>query len=392
MRKEPIVSELTNQQLDALHVSPEWTTDTLESIRARVHAASAPAARPARRRKRTLFVLIAAAAVVAASVTAGASYQKWSLPEPKTYTGHMYSQQGEASSYSMDSVASMMPEETPPLSDEAFIQAGCALFEGVGVPVTDVNAVTVTRQLNQGYDRQEVVVAYGSNIITATFNAVTGDLINASRFVYDGVVSPLTDDEAAARAAQFYEALPVPQGYELCAAESFDTNIRTYHFERRTPLGILTPYEAVKVTINPETGAFISCNVFSTMLLDDHDPDDQPLTEAEAIQIGARYMETLDPTHHYTLIEADLRVEAPNYLYVNDIHAAETMPAPSVSNGDSVIETTPDPDAYVSKRYADVTRYVYVLKYLGPQELFRDEMALHIDLYTGELLGGNALR
>ena len=82
MRKEPIVSELTNQQLDALHVSPEWTTDTLESIRARVHAASAPAARPARRRKRTLFVLIAAAAVVAASVTAGASYQKWSLPEP----------------------------------------------------------------------------------------------------------------------------------------------------------------------------------------------------------------------------------------------------------------------------------------------------------------------
>ena len=57
-----------------------------------------------------------------------------------------------------------------------------------------------------------------------------------------------------------------------------------------------------------------------------------------------------------------------------------------------MIETTPDPDAYVSKRYADVTRYVYVLKYLGPQELFRDEMALHIDLYTGELLGGNALR
>ena len=103
-------------------------------------------------------------------------------------------------------------------------------------------------------------------------------------------------------------------------------------------------------------------------------------------------METLDPTHHYTLIEAELRVEAPNYLYVNDIHAAETTPAPSVSNGDSVIETTPDPDAYVSKRYADVTRYVYVLKYLGPQELFRDEMALHIDLYTGELLGGNALR
>ena len=43
MRKEPIVSELTNQQLDALHVSPEWTTDTLESIRAlaiRSHADS----------------------------------------------------------------------------------------------------------------------------------------------------------------------------------------------------------------------------------------------------------------------------------------------------------------------------------------------------------------
>lgn len=391
MRKEPIVSELNEQQLDALHVTPEWTPDTLESIRERVHAASAPTAQPARRRKRTLFVLIAAAAVIAASVTAGASYQKWSLPEPKTYTGHMYSQQGEASSYSMDSVASMTPEETPPLSDEAFIQAGCALFEAVGVSVTDVDAVTVTRQLNQGYDRQEAIVAYGSNVITATFSAVTGDLINASRFVYDGAAAPLTDDEAAACAAQFYEALPVPQGYELCAAESFDTNIRTFHFERRTPLGILTPYEAVKVTINPETGAFISCNVFSTKLLDDHDPADRPLTEAEAIQIGARYMETLDPTHHYTLIEAELRVEAPNYLYVDDIHAAETTPAPSVS-GDSVIETTPDPDTYVSKRYSDVTRYVYVLKYLGPEELFRDEMALHIDLYTGELLGGNALR
>ena len=392
MHKEPIVSELNEQQLDALHVTPEWTQGTLETIRARVHAAAAPAARPARRRKRTLFVLIAAAAIVAVSVTAGASYQKWSLPEPKTYTGSMYSQQGETSAYAMNSVASMTPEETPPLSDEAFIQAGCALFEAVGVPVTDVDAVTVTRLFHQGYNRQEAVVAYGSSIITATFNAVTGDLINASRFVYDTAGSPLTADESAACATQFYEALPVPQGYELCAAESFDTDIQTFHFERRTPLGILSPYEAVKVTINPETGAFISCNVFSTKLLDDHAPDDQPLTETEAIQIGARYMETLDPTHRYTLIETELRVEAPNYLYVDDIHAAETSSTPFVSGSESVIGTTPDPDTHLSKRYADVTRYVYALKYLGPTELFRDEMELHIDLYTGELLGGHALR
>ena len=390
MKKQDLLSELSDTQLSVLNPDIPFDPASLDAIQQKVRARTGVSAASRRHLGRRIGVLLVAAALlVAASVAVGATYRKWSLPEPQTYTGALFSQQGEAT-YPLSAVSSLPPEEVRPLSDEAFIASACELFAAVGVPVTDVETVTVVRRIHQGYDRNEAVVSYG-NSIDATFNADTGELVSACRYVY-GSEERLFYDEtaAAARAAQYYAALPVPQGYELCANERFDTDVWTFHFQRRTPLGVLSAYEAVKVTINPEDGSFISCHVFSTKLLDDHADGDEPLSEDAAQRLGAEYLTRIAPNTSYVLEESQLSVVAPNYFWN---FALEDAPA-STDGGDTdtAIMTTPDPDAFVSFQYAEVTRYAYTLTYNNPDSFFADKVKLYIDLHTGQLLGGDAMR
>ncbi len=388
MKKQDLLSELSDTQLDSLNRDLPFDGAALDAVRQKVRAQTGAAVASRRHLGRRIGVLLAAAALlVAASVAVGATYRKWSLPEPQTYTGSLYSEQGEAT-YPLSAVSSLPPEDVLPQSDEAFIASACELFEAVGVPVTDVETVTVVRRVHQGYNRNEAVVSYG-NSIDATFNADTGELVSACRYIF-GSEEQLFYDEtaAAARAAQYYAALPVPQGYELCANERFDTDIWTFHFQRRTPLGILSAYEAVKVTINPEDGSFISCHVFSTKLLDDHAAGDEPLSEDEARRIGAEYLDQIASNGSYVLEKIELSVVSPNYFWN---FALEDAPASTAASTDTALMTTPDPDAFVSLQYADVTRYAYTLTYNNPDSFFADKVKFYIDLYTGELLGGDMI-
>lgn len=385
MQNRSLLSELEMEQLQQLDMVPDMTGESLERIQKRVRAGIAE--KP-RRHWRLPVLIVAAAALTAGCVVAGASYQKWNLPAAQTYTGALYSQQGEPSSYHMSDISSTPPESLAPQSDEALIQAGFALFEQLGVSVQDPQAITVTRRFHQGYQRNEVVVAYGSNVIEAKFNADTGALIGATRFIFDEDGVPCADvSEAEACATRFYEALPVPQGYELCGCDQYDEDYWTFQFARRTPLGVLSAYEAVKVSINPLNGAFLHCVVFSTPLLDDHAEGDVPLTEADAIQIGAEKLQAIASDGYWTLTAATLAVVSPNYMFTDVMDsAASTDVTDSVGSTDVSIELG-------HLRYADVTRYAYVLRYHGPEnELFESAMELYIDLYTGELLGGDMMK
>lgn len=381
MQNRSLLSELEAEQLRRLDTVPDMTGESLERIQQLVRAGIAE--KP-RRHWRLPVLIVAAAVLTAGCVVAGASYQKWKLPAAQTYTGALYSQQGEPSSYQMSDISSALPESLAPQSDEALIQAGFTLFENLGVSVQDPQAITVTRRFHQGYQRNEVVVTYGSNVIEATFHADTGALIGATRFIFDEDGTPCTDiTEAEACATRFYEALPVPQGYELCGCDKYDDDYWTFNFARRTPLGILSDYEAVKISINPLNGAFLHCVVFSTPLLDDHAEGDVPLTEEDAIQIGAETLQAIAPEGYWTLTSATLSVVSPNYMFTDATN----------SEADHAGGTT---DAHIELghlRYADVTRYAYVLRYHGPEnEMFESAMELYIDLYTGELLGGDMMK
>lgn len=381
MQNRSLLSELEAEQLRRLEMVPDMTGESLERIQQLVRAGIAE--KP-RRHWRLPVLIVAAAVLTAGCVVAGASYQKWKLPAAQTYTGSLYSQQGEPSFYQMSDISSAPPESLAPQSDEALIQAGFTLFENLGVSVQDPQAITVTRRFHQGYQRNEVVVTYGSNVIEATFHADTGALIGATRFIFDEDGTPCTGvAEAEACATRFYEALPVPQGYELCGCDKYDDDYWTFNFARRTPLGILSDYEAVKISINPLNGAFLHCVVFSTPLLDDHAEGDVPLTEEEAIQIGAEQLQAIAPEGYWTLTSATLSVVSPNYMFTDATNSVEEHAGGTT-------------DAHIELghlRYADVTRYAYVLRYHGPEnEMFESAMELYIDLYTGELLGGDMMK
>ena len=388
MKKQDLLSELSDTQLDSLNRDLPFDGAALDAVRQKVRAQTGAAVASRRHLGRRIGVLLAAAALlVAASVAVGATYRKWSLPEPQTYTGSLYSEQGEAT-YPLSAVSSLPPEDVLPQSDEAFIASACELFEAVGVPVTDVETVTVVRRVHQGYNRNEAVVSYG-NSIDATFNADTGELVSACRYIF-GSEEQLFYDETAAAAAPHSTT-------RLCrfrrAMSSAPTNGLTptsgrFIFQRRTPLGILSAYEAVKVTINPEDGSFISCHVFSTKLLDDHAAGDEPLSEDEARRIGAEYLDQIASNGSYVLENIELSVVSPNYFWN---FALEDAPASTAASTDTALMTTPDPDAFVSLQYADVTRYAYTLTYNNPDSFFADKVKFYIDLYTGELLGGDMI-
>ena len=104
--------------------------------------------------------------------------------------------------------------------------------------------------------------------------------------------------------------------------------------------------------------------MFYVPLLDDHEPGDQPLSQVEAETAAKACTEiSLDG---YVLRSADQTVCLPNWNYTGQeaIHA----------------------------KASSVTRLCWYLKYERPDSEFADVICLMVDLYTGEILGGDATR
>ena len=335
--------------------------------------------------RRKLLLIAAIIALIAVLSTAGyAAYQRWHLPEPESFnpTGKWgYLDEHGRTEYTTPSMpdnlmASSDPADSSPadpqepISDEAFMLRALDILKNAGMKNIEPDSMTVVRQADLKWDREEAEVSFIHDGLTTSvkFDAMNGDLIGFYGFEY--VLSEGTpcksQAEADALATACYESLPVTQGFQIQHIEKYDSNFWCYDFCREVLPEIFSEYECVRVAINPEKGLLTFCTVFDVPLLDDHEPGEQPLSleEAQAYALANEQFnhDKIIENEGWTLTDAKIKVCLPNWLY---------------SSGYGV-----------NNKYSRVTRICWLLSYEKDFELYHARRDVMVDLYTGEILGG----
>lgn len=332
---------------------------------------------------RSRIIPILAAILVLAALSAGvvATYQKWGLQKPETYQGDtiyvedtQHYQQGE-----------IIPE-----SDAEWITRAEQILAAVDITDYDKETITVNSVVDQQYDRKELEVLFkrGKNeIATVRFHQDTGNLLGISTLdMREGDGKYGNYETASARALEFYQRLPVPQGYELRDGERYDDWYWNFNFCRKVADNLWSYYECVRIGINPQTGAFASLNVFDTPLLDDHAEGETEISSTQADEIARRTLEKKFPAKQYELESAERVVVKPNYLFLEWIGSEEEtqdekkQPHTEIGTAENNM---------IHYRDSEVTRLAYQMTYRNPNSDFTDKIRLDIDLYTGELIGGD---
>ena len=337
---------------------------------------------------RRLILTAAVIAALALLATGGyAAYRHWRLPEPEPYTpadGGIY-REHDRNEYTVANTEIALPTEptavgtadsdspdpagTEPVSDEVLIQKGLAILNQVGMLDVRPEQLTVVRQENLYWGREEAEIRFNQGEIRTSvkFNADTGRFLGMSGIDWqlDGAVACATDAEAGALARRYYEALPVEQGYVVSHVEKYDGQYWSYDFSREVEPGVCNQYETVRVAINPVSGRLTGCTVFYVPLLDDHEPGQEQITQEQAEQI-ARDCPRLD-LEGMTLTKAEIVIVLPNWNYTE-------------------YQNNPN------RRASDVTRWAWALTYETPNSEFADMVILFVDCWTGEILGGDATR
>ncbi len=325
---------------------------------------------------RRAALIAASLALLAGLLTVGyATFIKWRLPEPKPYVpdesnGNIqihaestYSIPSGTSAPNTEGTGEASTEAAAPLSDEFFLNRALEILREAGVGDVDQTTVAVRRQKHLAWNREEVEVACSQKDtpISVTFDAERGVFLGMSGidWVLSGTEACSTQAEADALARRYYEALPVSQGYQMASCEKYDEQFWSYDFCREVEPGLYSWYECVRISINPVSGRLTGCRVFFVPLLDDHQPEDVPLTEEEAKQLVE---EKLPFVGGYKLVSVQKVVALPNWFF---------------SETDSI-----------DLQYASVSRLAWKLTYDNSGE-FADKILVNVDLYTGEILGGD---
>ena len=332
--------------------------------------------------------LAVAAAVVAAVVLMAsvgyAAYQHWFLPAPETYepgNNGIY-QEHDRKDYNLaelDSRGTTDPkpengtEETDsqiivPLTDEAFIYKGLDILTQVGMLDVRPEQLTVIRQENLYWGREEAEVAFDQGEVQTSvkFNAATGRFLGMHGIDWQlEDTSCSTDADAAKLAQRFYEALPVEQGYALTHVEKYDGQYWSYEYCREVEPGIFNQYEMVRVAINPVSGRLTGCTVFYVPLLDDHAPGQERITQEQAEQIVLDNIPK--EVEGMNMTQAETRIVFPNWIYTE----YGSLP---------------------NRRASEVTRWAWVLVYEKENSEFTEQIRVYVDCYTGEILGGDATK
>ena len=332
--------------------------------------------------------LAVAAAVVAAVVLMAsvgyAAYQHWFLPAPETYepgNNGIY-QEHDRKDYNLaelDSRGATDPkpengtEETDsqiivPLTDEAFIYKGLDILTQVGMLDVRPEQLTVIRQENLYWGREEAEVAFDQGEVQTSvkFNAATGRFLGMHGIDWQlEDTSCSTDADAAKLAQRFYEALPVEQGYALTHVEKYDGQYWSYEYCREVEPGIFNQYEMVRVAINPVSGRLTGCTVFYVPLLDDHAPGQERITQEQAEQIVLDNIPK--EVEGMNMTQAETRIVFPNWIYTE----YGSLP---------------------NRRASEVTRWAWVLVYEKENSEFTEQIRVYVDCYTGEILGGDATK
>ena len=312
---------------------------------------------------RKAILIAACISLLAAGAGGYAAYQKWKLPKPETFEP---TDQGYVSIHSTEEYSAEEVEESQtadPLSDESFISKATEVLELVGLTDYNKDVVSVSRQENMYWSREEaeVILGEGDHQANVTFNAKTGALIGIIGWDWTVDSDTQADESPDERARYYYELLPVPQGYEQTHIEKYDEQAWTYDFCRKVSENLYNEYEMVRIGINPKSGGLYQLVVFDVPLLDDHEPGDIPITKEQADEI-ARSNLSIDLTQ-YALENAHVGCVFPNWHfsdYPMDGHL----------------------------RASAVSRLGWVLIYSRESE-YDDEIRMYIDYYTGEILGGD---
>lgn len=358
-----------------------------ETDRARQSGGEMPGPGPRRLGRTALVFLAAASLMVLGAVSA---YSRWHMPsEGDTYRGEMI-ETTQVTHYPVPS-GSMDPEGEEPLSDEWFISQAATVLAAVNKEETEASQLTLTRQIHQMWDREEVVVTFADGGHgDVTFDARSGYLIHVTAF--DREVpeegTPMAEEDALAVARSWYDALPYARGYEFQYVEKFDDHAWMFEFGKPIQvelwgeeLTLLSAYEQVRITIDPCTGTFQLSNCFYVPLLDDHGPGEEPITQEEALAI---VMEASPNLKDYELVSAQVAVCLPRPGWpLPSEEEPEGTNAP-----DTTESTTVDPSDMVNLRYYPLTRlgWDFVFEYQPEDSPFASGVHVCVDLYTGEVL------
>lgn len=333
------------------------------------------------RRRLPARALLLAAVLALLAATAIGGYVKWHLAQPQTYTGDTIKPQSEAQ-YTYDEVTDHYhtPAGEPAATDEAFLQQAAAIITQVGGTAIDTTQMQLVHEHHERWGRDQVRITFplDDREGEVVFDAATGFLISVTRFPEPAgeVAAPLTEAEALAAAQGWYEALPYCQGYVYTYVNPISDDAWMYSFTRQLEVMIdgqtvtlSNPLEEVRIAIDPRTGEFQTSNAFYVPLLDDHEAGDVPISREQAL---ATALDTTGISDDGTwTITADYAVVLPNWWWTDYMVVGDT-------------------------RAANVTRLAWAVTLERPVGTLVDGvpleigdlMEVHIDLYTGEVLGG----
>jgi len=267
------------------------------------------------------------------------------------------------------------PEPEPQIPDEWFIEQTVAILRIISKFDTDAEKMTVRRYKNNVDDREEVSVklATEEQTRTVTFEAESGMLLAASTFGHEYTDNTLMSAEDALRCAtEYYNLLPYPQGYEYTHLSKFDDHGWTYSFSKAATVEtdgktqtVYSDYEQVRITIDPCTGGFEMSNMFYYPLLDDHAPNQKPLTAQQALDKALESKLVSGLTQENSTFELCICLPDPGKM--------------SVYNG------TYDGDDRKFKNY-DITRLAWKIECKFNYGVAFGHIVVYVDLYTGEVL------
>lgn len=342
-----------------------------DAVKERILAQMNVKKRPKKTLRRLVLVAACIALLAALTTTGFALYEKWHLPAPELYEpGNQGIRDVHETvvydSSAQESLAETESDET--LSDADFIRMAAELLESVGLTDVNTETMTVAHQTALNYGREEVEVYFSDDRwnTSVRYHAETGALLSFSSIDYDdAITNPDTSEENAKALAEYYYALlPVTQGYEMTGCTQYDEQYWSFEFCRMVEPGVYNPYETVRVAVNPQSGRLTGCNVFHFPLLDDHEAGDVALTQADAEKIAAE-SGAIDMEREQ-LTSAEVKIVLPNWMFTgyDSVHAM----------------------------YSEVSRYAWVLIYTNSDGDFETQTMIYIDLYTGEILGGDAMK
>lgn len=148
----------------------------------------------------------------------------------------------------------------------------------------------------------------------------------------------------------------------LAGCEKYDEENWMYDFCREVEPGVYSWFECVRLRVNPVSGEACFIKAFYVPILDDHKPEDVPLTKEEALAV-------------YNFDSASLQdLESSGRLIIKK---AVAVPFLKDSDGNR---------AYGS--YSDVSRICWCIEYHEPED--EDYIAggwvNYVDYYSGEII------